>query len=183
MSRIGKQPVPIPSGVKVSIEGQLVTVEGPKGKLVFKMAEGVSASVDQEKNQVIVKRASDLRQHKALHGLTRTLIANMITGVTKGYERRLEIVGVGYNAKVQGTELALAVGFVEPYKVPIPKGLTVTTPTPTSVVIQGIDKQLVGEFAAEVRRVRPPEPYQGKGIRYEGEIVRRKAGKAFVAGE
>jgi len=183
MSRIGKQPVPVPSGVKVAIDGQVINVEGPKGKLLFKMAEGVSASLDPEKKQVVVKRASDLRLHKALHGLTRSLIFNMVKGVTEGYARKLEIVGVGYNAKVQGKDLALTVGFAAPVKLVIPDGLTVTAPAPTSVVIQGADKQKVGEFAAVVRRVRPPEPYKGKGIRYEGEVVKRKAGKAFVAAE
>ena len=183
MSRIGKQPVPVPSGVKVAIDGQVIHVEGPKGKLLFKMADGVSAGIDPAKNQVVVKRASDVRLHKALHGLTRSLIANMMKGVTEGYVRRLEVVGVGYNAKVQGKELTLAVGFANPVKRAIPEGLTVTAPAPTQIVIQGPDKQKVGEFAAVVRRVRPPEPYKGKGIRYEGEVVKRKAGKAFVATE
>ena len=183
MSRIGKQPVPVPGGVKVAVDGQVINVEGPKGKLLFRMAEGVSASLDPEKKQVVVKRASDVRLHKALHGLTRALIANMMKGVTQGYERKLEVIGVGYNAKLQGRELALSVGFSAQVKVRIPEGVNVTTPTATSIVIQGPDKQKVGEFAAVVRRVRPPEPYKGKGIRYEGEVVKRKAGKAFVAAE
>jgi large subunit ribosomal protein L6 len=183
MSRIGKQPVVIPAGVKAALEGRVIQVEGPKGKLSLTIVEGISASIDQEKKQVVVKRASDSRQHKALHGLTRSLINNMVKGVTGGYQRRLEIVGVGYNAKVQGNDLVLTVGFVNPVKMPIPKGLTVQTPAPTQIVIQGPDKQMVGEFAAVVRRVRPPEPYKGKGIRYEGEVVKRKAGKAFVAAE
>jgi len=183
MSRIGKQPVPVPGGVKVAVDGQVISVEGPKGKLLFKMAEGVSASLDKEKNQVVVKRASDVRLHKALHGLTRSLIANMVKGVTEGYVRKLEIVGVGYNAKSQGKDLVLALGFAAPLKLKVPDGLNVTTPTATSIVIQGPDKQQVGEFAAVVRRTRPPEPYKGKGIRYEGEVVKRKAGKAFVATE
>ena len=183
MSRIGKQPVAVPSGVKVAIDGQVINVEGPKGKLLFKMADGVSASLDPEKNQVVVKRASDLRQHKALHGLTRSLIANMVKGVTDGYQKRLDIIGVGYGAKLQGKELTLTVGFAAPVKRMVPEGLTVTVPKPTQIVIQGPDKQMVGEFAAVVRRVRPPEPYKGKGIRYEGEVVKRKAGKAFVTAE
>ena len=183
MSRIGKQPVAVPSGVKVAIDGQVINVEGPKGKLLFKMADGVSASLDQEKNQVVVKRASDVRQHKALHGLTRSLIANMVKGVTDGYQKRLDIIGVGYGAKLQGKELTLSVGFAAPAKRTVPEGLIVTVPKPTQIVIQGPDKQMVGEFAAVVRRVRPPEPYKGKGIRYEGEVVKRKAGKAFVAAE
>ncbi len=183
MSRIGKQPVPVLSGVKVAVNGQVINVEGPKGKLIFKMAGGVKAALDQAKNEVVVTRNSDSRLHKSLHGLTRTLIANMIKGVTQGYEKKLEIVGVGYNAKLQGSDLVLSVGFVNTVKMPVPQGLTVKTPTATSIVIQGPDKQMVGEFAAVVRRVRPPEPYKGKGIRYEGEVVRRKAGKAFVAAE
>jgi large subunit ribosomal protein L6 len=183
MSRIGKQPVPVPGGVKVAVAGQVINVEGPKGKLLFKMADGVSAAFDPEKKQVLVKRASDSRSHKELHGMTRSLIFNMVKGVTEGYVRRLEIVGVGFNAKVQGKDLLLTVGFVNPVKLAIPAGLAVTTPAPTAIVIQGPDKQMVGEFAAVVRRVKPPEPYKGKGIRYEGEQVRRKAGKAFVATE
>ena len=183
MSRIGKQPVAVPSGVKVAVNGQVINVEGPKGKLLFKMADGVSASLDQAKNQVVVTRASDLRLHKALHGLTRSLIANMVKGVTEGYQKRLDILGVGYGAKLQGKELTLTVGFANPVKRMVPEGLTVTVPKPTQIFIQGPDKQMVGEFAAVVRRVRPPEPYKGKGIRYEGEVVKRKAGKAFVAAE
>jgi large subunit ribosomal protein L6 len=167
----------------VAIDGQVINVEGPKGKLLFKMADGVSASLDQEKKQVVVKRASDLRLHKALHGLTRSLIFNMVKGVTEGYVRKLEIVGVGYNAKLAGKDLVLSVGFAAPVKLNIPDGLNVATPTPTSLLIQGSDKQKVGEFAAVVRRSRPPEPYKGKGIRYEGEVVKRKAGKSFVAAE
>jgi large subunit ribosomal protein L6 len=180
MSRIGKAPVQIPKGVKVAIEAGTVKVEGPLGKLEQRPHPAVSLTVDQSAGVVTVTRADDDRESRALHGLTRALVANMVEGVSKGYEKKLEIVGVGYIAAVQKNVLQLRVGFANELQVPIPAGLTVTCPDQTHIVIKGIDKQLVGQFAAEVRARRKPEPYKGKGIRYENEQVRRKAGKAVT---
>jgi len=180
MSRIGKQPVPVPAGVKVGVAGGTVSIEGPLGKLSQEMRPEVSASYDEAKKQIVVTRRNDTRQARALHGLTRALIANMVEGVTKGFEKKLEIVGVGYLAAVQQGVLQLRVGFANEVQLPIPAGLTVTCPDQTHVVVKGSDKQMVGQFAAEARAVRKPEPYKGKGVRYDGEAVRRKAGKAMT---
>lgn len=178
MSRIGKKPVPIPGGAKVALDGQTINVEGPKGKLQWQHRPEVSVKVDEEQKQIVVSRGSDDRQTKALHGTTRALIRNMLIGVTEGYEKRLEIVGVGYLAAVQGQTLQLRVGFANEINKPIPDGLDVSCPDQTHISVKGCDKQQVGEFAAEVRAVRKPEPYKGKGIRYEGERVKIKPGKA-----
>jgi large subunit ribosomal protein L6 len=175
MSRIGQKPIPVPSGVKVNVANRAVTVEGKLGKLEYKHRPEITVKV--EDNKVVCTRSSDEREARAYHGLTRALINNMLVGVTDGYEKKLEIQGVGYLGAVQGNVLQLRVGFANEVHKKIPKGLTVTCPDQTHIVIKGTDKQLVGEFAAEVRAVRKPEPYKGKGIRYEGEQVRRKAGK------
>jgi large subunit ribosomal protein L6 len=180
MSRIGKKPVLIPKGVKVGVSGNTVTVEGPLGKLEFGVRREVRVAVDEEGKQVSVQRDGESRQASALQGLSRALIQNMMKGVTEGYEKRLEIVGVGYLAAVQGATLQLRVGFANELQVPIPAGLKVTCPDQTHIVVKGTDKQQVGQFAAAVRALRKPEPYKGKGIRYEGEQVRRKAGKAMT---
>ncbi|RLT15059.1 MAG: 50S ribosomal protein L6 [Planctomycetota bacterium] len=180
MSRIGKSPVPIPKGVKVAMEAGMLKVEGPLGKLQQKPHEAVAVEVDQAAGFVKVTRSDDSRMSRALHGLTRALVANMVEGVSKGFVKKLEIVGVGYLAALQKTTLQLRVGFANELQVPIPAGLTITCPDQTHIVINGIDKQLVGQFAAEVRSLRKPEPYKGKGIRYENEQVRRKAGKAVT---
>jgi large subunit ribosomal protein L6 len=178
MSRIGKAPVTIPKGVKTTLAGGMLTVEGPLGKLEHRVHPAVGLSIDPA--VVTVTRSSDNRLSRSIHGLTRALIANMVEGVSKGYEKKLEIVGVGYLAAIQKNVLQLRVGFANELQVPIPAGLTVTCPDQTHISIKGIDKQLVGQFAAEVRSMRKPEPYKGKGIRYESEQVRRKAGKAVT---
>jgi large subunit ribosomal protein L6 len=180
MSRIGKQPVRIPDGVKVDVQGDTITVEGKQGKLQQSFRPEISVVYDADEKVVRVTRQDDERQSRALHGLSRALIQNMVQGVTEGYEKRLEIVGVGYIAAVQGDKLQLRVGFANEVEKTIPPGLNVTCPDQTHVSVKGPDKQQVGQFAAEVRAVRKPEPYKGKGIRYEGEAVRRKAGKAMV---
>jgi large subunit ribosomal protein L6 len=177
MSRIGKKPVAIPSGVKVSVAEREITVEGKLGKLVWTHRPEIDVKVDEGGKAVVVSRKNDERQDRAYHGLTRAIIQNMIVGVTEGYEKRLEIQGVGYLAAVQKDEVQLRVGFANEVHKRIPPGITVTCPDQTHVVIKGIDKQKVGQFAAELRAVRKPEPYKGKGVRYEGEQVRRKAGK------
>jgi large subunit ribosomal protein L6 len=176
MSRVGNKPVSITSGVKVSVSGQKVNVEGPLGKLDFEFRPEISVAVDDGK--VVVKRANDERQAKALHGLTRSLIENMVEGVSKGFEKRLEIVGVGYLAAIKGDTLQLRVGYANEIHKKIPKGLKVTCPDQTHVVVTGCDKQMVGQFAAEVRSARKPEPYKGKGVRYQGEHVKIKPGKS-----
>lgn len=180
MSRIGKKPVPVPAGVKVQVADQKIQVEGPKGKLEWAFPAKISVVHDSETNEVRVSRPDDSRDSRALHGLTRALINNMMVGVTQGYEKKLEIVGVGYLAAVQGNILQLRVGFANEIHKKIPADLKVTCPDQTHIVVQGLDKQRVTQFAAEVRAVRKPEPYKGKGIRYEGEAVRRKAGKAMT---
>ncbi|HWC88897.1 MAG TPA: 50S ribosomal protein L6 [Pirellulales bacterium] len=180
MSRIGKQPVVVPGGVKVGVADGSISVEGPLGKLEWTHHPDVSVAFDESAKQVRVSRGSDSRQARALHGLSRALIQNMVLGVTKGYEKKLEVVGVGYLAALQKGILQLRVGFANEIHLPIPAGLTVTCPDQTHIVIKGTDKQLVGQFAAEIRAVRKPEPYKGKGIRYDGEVVRRKAGKAMT---
>jgi len=180
MSRIGKNPVSIPKGVKASVSGTALVVEGPLGRLEHALHPAVSVQVDAAAGRLVVTRADDGRIARSVHGLTRALAANMVEGVSKGYEKKLEIVGVGYLAAIQKDVLQLRVGFANELQVPIPKGLTVTCPDQTHVTIKGIDKQAVGQFAAEVRALRKPEPYKGKGIRYENEQVRRKAGKAVT---
>src|ERR671931_892475 len=176
MSRIGKQPIEIPSGVEVSLEGTQVTVKGPRGSLAQSFHREIRIVKDDGK--VRVERPDDEGFHRALHGLTRTLIANMVEGVTKGYEKRLEIVGVGYRAALKGKDLDLALGFSHPVTVEAPEGIEFEVPAPNRITVRGNDKQAVGEIAANIRKVRKPEPYKGKGIRYEGEYVRKKAGKA-----
>ena len=180
MSRIGKKPVVVPAGVKVAVDGRVVSVEGPKGKLQWEFRPEISIEHDAAAKTLTVSRGSDARLARALHGLTRAVLQNMMVGVTQGYEKRLELVGVGYLAAVQGQTLQLRVGLANELQVPIPAGLKVACPDQQHIVLQGIDKQLIGQFAAEVRARRKPEPYKGKGIRYLGEQVRRKQGKAMV---
>ena len=175
MSRIGRQPISLPEGVIVSIETELVRVNGPKGELSERVNGDLK--VAQEEGSVVVSRPTDRGEHRALHGLTRSLINNMVVGVTEGYEKRLEIQGVGYRAQLKGKNLELALGYSHPVPIEAPDGIEFDVPSQTEVVIRGIDKQLVGEIAARIRRSRPPEPYKGKGIRYVGEHVRRKVGK------
>ncbi len=180
MSRIGNQPVVVPDKVTVAVSNREIRVEGPLGKLHWTHRPEVDVRFDEEKKTVVVTRDSDARLSRALHGLTRALIQNMVTGVSQGYEKKLEIVGVGYLAALAGDVLQLRVGFANEVHKKIPAGLDVACPDQTHVVIKGVDKQKVGQFAAEVRSVRKPEPYKGKGIRYDGEQVRRKAGKTVV---
>ncbi len=180
MSRIGKLPVPIPSGVEVSLSGQTVRVKGPKGELSKEMHKEIQIAVNG--NEVVVTRPSENKLHRSLHGLTRTLIANMIEGVTNGYEKGLEIRGVGYRANKQGNKLVLNVGYSHPVEIEAPTGIEFDVPAPTRIGVRGIDKELVGAVAANVRAVREPEPYLGKGIAYVGERIRRKAGKAGKVG-
>jgi len=178
LSRVGKLPIAIPEGIQIEKEDNLITVKGEKGILKQRIHPDMKVII--EEKSVRVERPSDNQFHKSLHGLTRSLIYNMVYGLTVGYEKRLEIVGVGYRADLKGRVLMLQLGYSHPiYFVP-PEGITVDAPTPNSVVVKGIDKQLVGQVAAKIRSFRPPEPYKGKGIRYEGEYVRRKAGKAAV---
>jgi large subunit ribosomal protein L6 len=175
MSRIGKKPVAVPSGVTVQVEGQLIRVKGPKGELARTVHPEIGLSL--EGDQVSVTRPSDENRHKALHGLTRTLIANMVEGVAKGYQKTLEIQGVGYKAEMTKTGLNVIVGYSHPVVYQAPEGITFAVANNTVVTISGPNKELVGQVAAELRQIRPPEPYKGKGIRYQGERVRRKAGK------
>jgi large subunit ribosomal protein L6 len=175
MSRIGRAPIPIPDGVSVTITGQRVEVKGPKGELRHTVVEPIR--VAQEDGTIVVTRPTDRGPHRSLHGLSRTLVANMVRGVSEGFEKRLEIVGVGYRAQLRGNALEMAVGYSHPVTVAPPEGITFEVPAPTQIVVRGIDKQAVGQVAAEIRAVRPPEPYKGKGIRYAGEPVRRKVGK------
>ncbi|QDU58245.1 50S ribosomal protein L6 [Aeoliella mucimassa] len=177
MSRIGKKPITIPSGVKIDITNGTVTVEGKLGKLTYDHRPEIKIEVNSETNEVICSRDSEVREVRAYHGLTRSLIDNMIVGVTEGYQKKLEIHGVGYLGAIAGDVLQLRVGFANEIHKKIPKELEVTCPDQTHILVKGMDKQKVGQFAAEVRAVRKPEPYKGKGIRYEGEQVRRKAGK------
>ncbi|MFP4104685.1 MAG: 50S ribosomal protein L6 [Phycisphaerae bacterium] len=188
MSRIGKTPVPIADGVKISVSGQTVSVEGSVAKLSFDFRPEVSVNVDEDNKQVIVERRDDERLSKSLHGLTRSLINNMIIGCSQGFERKLEVYGVGYGVQVQGKQLTLTVGKSHPEILEVPDGITVDVQTPQArgdndparFSVKGADKQMVGEFAARCRRVRTPEPYKGKGVRYSDEYVRRKVGKAFA---
>jgi large subunit ribosomal protein L6 len=175
MSRIGRQPIPVPSGVELTVEPELVRVKGPKGELQERISRDMT--VAQEDGQIVVTRPSDRRDHRALHGLTRSLVANMVQGVTEGFEKRLEIQGVGYRAALRGKDIELSVGYSHPVLIEAPAGIEFELPQPTRVVVRGFSKQVVGEIAARIRKVRPPEPYKGKGIRYEGEYVPRKVGK------
>jgi large subunit ribosomal protein L6 len=177
MSRIGKKPIPIPDGVKIHVANREISVEGKLGKLQYRHRPEIDVRVDDDSNAVVCSRQSEEREVRSYHGLTRALINNMLVGVTQGYEKRLEIQGVGYLGAIQGKTLQLRVGFANEVHKTIPPGLDVTCPDQTHIVIKGTDKQQVGQFAAEVRAVRKPEPYKGKGIRYDGEQVRRKAGK------
>jgi large subunit ribosomal protein L6 len=175
MSRIGNRPIEIPAGVSVAIDSGRVTVNGPNGELT--QAVPGRMQIEQADGTITVSRPTERGEDRALHGLTRTLVANMVEGVTKGFEKRLEIQGVGYRAALRGTTLDLSVGFSHPVAIDAPQGITFEVPAPTQIIVRGADKQQVGQVAAEIRRVRPPEPYKGKGIRYEGEYVRRKVGK------
>jgi large subunit ribosomal protein L6 len=174
MSRIGRQPIPVPSGVELTIEPELVRVKGPKGELQERVSRDMK--IEQADGEITVARPSDRRDHRALHGLTRSLVANMVQGVTDGFEKRLEIQGVGYRAQLQGNKIVLALGYSHPVEVNAPSGIEFEVPQPTRIAVRGSSKQVVGEVAARIRKVRPPEPYKGKGIRYAGEIVRRKVG-------
>jgi large subunit ribosomal protein L6 len=175
MSRIGKQPISVPDGVEIGIEPELVRVKGPKGELQERVSRDIG--VKQEEGQVLVTRPSDRGDHRALHGLTRSLIANMVQGVTEGFEKRLEIQGVGYRAQLQGKKLVMSLGYSHPVELEAPEGIEFEVPQPTQIVVRGISKQAVGEAAAIIRKKRPPEPYKGKGVRYQGEYVARKVGK------
>src|SRR5512134_3350808 len=175
MSRIGRQPVSIPDGVSVDVKPDAVTVKGPKGELSQHVSREMKVSVDD--GTLTVERPTDRGEHRALHGLTRSLIANMVEGVTDGFERRLEIQGVGYRAQLKGKALEMSLGYSHPVMIQAPEGIDFEVPQPTEVVVRGIDKQLVGETAARIRKSRPPEPYKGKGVRYAGEHVARKVGK------
>lgn len=175
MSRIGKKPIAVPAGVEVKIDGHTVIVKGPKGTLSRTLNEEMD--IKMENNEILVSRPNDEIKNRSLHGLTRTLINNMVVGVTQGFEKKLEIQGVGYNAQMQGKNLKLALGFSHPVIITPPEGITITTPSSVVILVSGADKEMVGQVAAEIRAWREPEPYKGKGIRYSGEYVRRKAGK------
>jgi large subunit ribosomal protein L6 len=175
MSRIGKQPITVPSGVEFTIEPDLVRVKGPKGELQERVSRDMK--IEQGDGEVTVTRPSDRRDHRALHGLTRSLVANMVQGVTDGFEKKLEIQGVGYRAALKGKDIELSVGYSHPVTIQAPAGIEFEVPQPTRITVRGSSKQVVGETAARIRKVRPPEPYKGKGIRYEGEYVQRKVGK------
>ncbi|MEV4541838.1 50S ribosomal protein L6 [Micromonospora echinaurantiaca] len=177
MSRIGRKSIPVPAGVDITIDGQTVKVKGPKGELSHTLAEPITIE-RAEDGQLNVNRPNDERKAKELHGLSRTLVANMIVGVTEGYRKSLEIAGTGYRVTAKGKDLEFALGFSHPVLVPAPEGITFTVEKPTLFHVAGIDKQQVGEVAANIRKIRPPEPYKGKGVKYQGEVIRRKAGKA-----
>ncbi|MPY82307.1 MAG: 50S ribosomal protein L6 [Actinophytocola sp.] len=176
MSRIGKDPITVPSGVDVTIDGQHVTVKGPKGTLEHTVVEPITIERDED-GSLLVKRPDDERESRSLHGLTRTLVNNLVVGVTEGYEKKLEIHGVGYRVQAKGSDLEFALGYSHPVKVEAPDGITFTVESPTRFSVSGIDKQKVGETAAVIRKLRRPDPYKGKGLRYEGERIRRKVGK------
>jgi large subunit ribosomal protein L6 len=180
MSRIGKHPVAVPKGVTAKIDGNKVHVKGPKGELERELHPTMKVTLKDD--QILVERPSDDDLHKSLHGLSRTLVANMVEGVTKGFKKELELVGVGYKAEARPYGLQLALGFSHPVKYEAPKGIKLTAPAPTQIVVEGANKEVVGQVAAEIRSIRPPEPYKGKGVKYAGEQVRRKAGKAGKAG-
>jgi large subunit ribosomal protein L6 len=176
MSRIGRRSIPVPTGVDITIHGRTVRVKGPKGELAHTVAEPIT--VERDGGELHVNRPNDERRAKELHGLSRTLVANMVVGVTEGYRKTLEISGTGYRVTARGRDLEFALGFSHPVLVPAPEGITFTVERPTLFHVAGIDKQQVGEVAANIRKIRPPEPYKGKGVRYQGEVIRRKAGKA-----
>jgi large subunit ribosomal protein L6 len=176
MSRIGKKPVPVPKGVTITQDGAMITVKGPRGELKRTLPADMQVAVAGE--EITVTRPSDEQRHKALHGLTRSLIANMVEGVTKGFTKQLDIIGVGYKAENRPFGLQMALGYSHPIEVRAPAGIKLNAPNPTTVVVEGADKEVVGQVAAEIRKLRPPEPYKGKGVKYQGEVVRRKAGKA-----
>ncbi|RPI91197.1 MAG: 50S ribosomal protein L6 [Planctomycetaceae bacterium] len=182
MSRIGKKPVPLPAGVTAKVDAGMVAAKGPKGELKLKFHPNMKVTVDESARQVLVGRPDDASENRALHGLTRALINNMVNGVVTPFEKKLEIIGVGYQAALAGKTLNLTVGFANVIKLPIPPGVTCTLPDSTHITLTSCDRQAVGQFAAVIHKVRPPEPYKGKGIRYEGEQVRRKAGKAMASG-
>ena len=181
MSRVGRMPIEIPAGVTVDLQGQHITVKGPKGELSRDIHEDIKVAV--EGNEILVTRPSDNKNHRALHGLTRALVANMVTGVHDGFSKKREINGVGYRAAKQGNKLVLTLGFSHPVEMEAPAGITIDVPNQTEIVVSGADKEVVGAVAADIRKWRKPEPYKGKGIRYEGEVVRRKAGKAGAKGK
>ena len=181
MSRIGKQPVPVPAGVEVKIDGSRLWLKGPKGQLERELHRDMI--VKYENGQLLVLRPSDNKQHRSLHGLTRTLVNNMVIGVTEGFQKNLELVGVGYRASIQGKKLVMSMGYSHPVEIEPEEGLVIETPAPTRISVKGINKERVGALAAVIRAVREPEPYKGKGVRYEGEIIRRKAGKAGAKGK
>lgn len=181
MSRIGRMPITVPSGVTVKMDGNVITVKGPKGELTRTFHKDMI--IKQEGDIINVTRPSDQKEHRSLHGLTRTLLNNMIVGVTQGFSKTLEIAGVGYRAAKSGTKLALTLGFSHPLEVEPPKGLTIDVPAPNKIVVSGIDKEAVGALAAQIRGYREPEPYKGKGVKYEGEVIRRKVGKAGGKGK
>ena len=176
MSRIGRLPVPVPSGVDVTIDGSTVTVKGPKGQLSHTLAQPIAIERGED-GELLVTRPDDERESRSLHGLSRTLVNNMVVGVTQGYSKTLEIVGTGYRVQARGRDLEFALGFSHPVPVPAPEGITFRVEAPTRFVVEGIDKQQVGEVAAKIRKLRRPDPYKGKGVRYQGEVIRRKAGK------
>ena len=176
MSRIGRKPIEIPPGVEVAVESTTVNVKGPGGALSLDILPGISVIV--EDGCIVVERESDQKEHRALHGMTRSLLVNMVEGVSKGFEKKLELAGVGYRAQMQGPKLVLSVGYSHPVEIEPPAGIEIEVPAPNRIIIKGADKQAVGNLAANIRAVRPPEPYKGKGIKYENEVIRRKAGKA-----
>ncbi len=183
MSRIGQQAIAVPDGVKVAEQKGRVTVEGPQGKLDYELPDGIGMEHDAEKKEIRLSRASDSKPHRELHGLARSLVRNMVVGVSEGYRKSLEVIGIGYNVKLEGSNVALQVGLANTVILPVPAGIKVNVEqatNPGKLTVSGCDKQMVGEFAARIRAARPPEPYQGKGVRYADEQVRRKAGKAFV---
>lgn len=175
MSRIGRKPISLPPGVEIKIEENIITVKGPKGVLSQAIPEDIT--IDQQEKELVVTRPSDIKKHRAMHGLTRALVANMVTGVTVGFEKKLEMVGVGYRAQMQGSKLVINIGFSHPVEVEPPQGIEFEVPALTKITVKGIDKQLVGNTAADIRAIRKPEPYKGKGLKYENETIRRKAGK------
>ena len=181
MSRVGRMPIDIPAGVTVKIDGPVISVKGPKGELTRTLHQDMKVTV--QDNVITVERPSEEKNHRALHGLTRALVANMVTGVSEGFTKTLEINGVGYRAAKQGNKLALTLGFSHPVEMEAPAGITIDVPAPNKIVVSGADKEVVGAVAADIRKWRKPEPYKGKGIRYEGEVVRRKAGKAGAKGK
>ncbi len=178
MSRIGKKPINLPKGVEVKIEDNIVTVKGPRGVLTQQLPGDIALNISEE--EILVTRPSDAKKHRAYHGLSRALLANMVEGVTNGFEKKLELVGVGYRAQLQGSKLQLNVGFSHPVLIDAPEGIEFEVPAVTRITVKGIDKQLVGNTAAHIRAIRKPEPYKGKGIKYENEVIRRKAGKSGI---